>query len=290
MESLIYTATLAQICVMRLSLSVRIAEGFLSKEEPTMPLDGVCSLAVEAGYEAICMRASQIGVQSAPDDVREAQRILSEHDMPVSMLTGDFPTVYNNERGPDSLREIRPYLDLAEALSTQRIRVALKHSDDIPFAQRSADEAAERGLTLLHQCHHLSLFETVDGMVETLNAIDRPNFRLIYEPANMEQCGQAYGLESVKRLGPWIDNVYFQNQRIHEGGAISLDSWTCGPVAFDLLQIHEAGGIDFPAVFEGLRSIGYDGTITVHQSAPESGDALRSARATADYLRQLMAS
>ena len=279
---------LAQSRAMRLSLSVRIAEGFLSKEEATMNLGGVCSLAAEAGYEAICMRASQIGVQATPDEISEAQRILAEHRMPVSMLTGDFPTVYNNERGPDSLREIRPYLDLAEALGTQRIRVALKHSDDIPFAQRSADEAAERGLILLHQCHHLSLFETVDGIVETLSSIDRPNFRLIYEPANLEQCGQSYGIESVKRLEPWIDNVYFQNQRIHEGGAITLNSWNCGPVSFDIIQIHEAGGIDFPAVFEGLRSIGYDGTVTVHQSAPESGDALGSARATAEYLRGLM--
>ena len=197
-----------------------------------MTLNQVCALAREAGYDAICMRASQVGVQSSDEEKEQAQAVLKKHAMPVSMLTGDFATVYNNEEGPKSLRHITPYLDLADQLGCTRIRVALKHSDDIPFAQRAADEAQERGLTLLHQCHVQSLFETTDGIVATLKAIDRPNFRLIYEPANLEECGQPYGNSTMQKLAPWIENVYLQNQRLHPEGKITLDTWCRGPVQF----------------------------------------------------------
>ena len=132
------------------------------------------------------------------------------------------------------------------------------------------------------------MFETVDGIVSTLEKIDRPNFRLIYEPANLEECGQDYGLASAQRLAPWIDNVYLQNQRLHANGAVTLETWCRGPVYFDLLQVHESGGVDFDAVFAALRAIGYEGNVTVHQSAPEGCSPTESARVTADFLTPLM--
>lgn len=273
---------------MRLSISVRIAEGFLSKEEATMTLDDVCSLAKAAGFEAVCMRASQVGVHSSEATIAEACETLKRHALPVSMVTGDFDTVYNNEKGPASLRHITPYLDLAEALETTLIRVALKETDDIPHAQRAADEAAERGLHLVHQCHTLSLFESLESIETTLKAIARPNFGLIYEPANLEGCRQDYGPDALKRLAPWIANVYLQNQQLNPNGDITLDTWVAGPVSFDLIPIYQSGGIDFARVFEGLQAIHYDGTITVHQSAPLEGSALEDAKRTAAFLRGLM--
>ena len=49
---------------MQLSLSVRIAEEFLSKEKASMSLGELASLANRCGYQALCMRASQLGIQS----------------------------------------------------------------------------------------------------------------------------------------------------------------------------------------------------------------------------------
>ncbi len=274
---------------MKLSLSVRIAEGFLSKEDAILTLQQVAELASSAGYEAICMRASQLGVHSSPEAIAEGAAILAKHHVGVTMLTGDFATVYNNEQGPDSLRNITPYLDLAEKLSAPLIRVAVKTQDDIPHAQRAADEAAERDLTLVHQCHTLSRFETIKNIEATLAAIARPNFRLIYEAANLEICGQPYGAETIRRLLPHVANVYLQNQVIKPDGAVTLETWHHGPISFDIIEIHEPGGIEFPEIFGALKAEGYDGPVTVHQSAPEDGSSpLESAKATADYLRGLM--
>jgi sugar phosphate isomerase/epimerase len=274
---------------MRFSVSCRIAEGFLSKEEASMSFEELADLAVAAGYDAICMRASQIGVQSSDEVVREARRILDDRGLGVSMISGDFDIVYNNDRGPACLRDIVPYLDLAEALGAALIRVCIKQQDDIAYAQDAADEAAKRGLKLVHQCHIQSLFETLDEIVSRLREIDRPNFGLIFEAANLEQCGQDYGPAAIKRLAPWIENVYLQNQRLGSNGSITLGTWCRGPVSLDVTQIHDSGGIDFASVFEGLRNIGYDAIVTVHQSAPENKETspLDAATQTAQFLRQL---
>ena len=127
--------------------------------------------------------------------------------LPVTMVTGNFDIVYNNENGPDALRNITPFLDLAGWLKAPLIRVALKAEADIPEAQRAADEAMERGITLVHQCHTLSLFETIESCETTAKRINRSNFGIIFEPANLEICGQPYMGEAVDRLRPWIKNV-----------------------------------------------------------------------------------
>ena len=273
---------------MKLSLSVRIAEGFLSKEIPILPLDEVVSIAATAGYSAVCMRASQVGIQSSTETVHAAIEMVRRKGLKVSMVTGDFDIVYNNVRGPNALRNIGPYLRLANELGAPLVRVAIKSVDDISCVQRAADEAAELGIRLVHQCHTLSLFETVESIEDTMRRIDRVNFGLVYEPANLELCGQNYGHDTILRLAPWIFNVYLQNQMLRSDGAVTLDTWCRGLVPFNIIPVHVSGGIDFPLVIEGLQRVGYQGCVTVHQSATEGETAGQSAQRTADYLRTIM--
>src|SRR5437867_4065118 len=117
---------------MILSLSVRIAESFHSKETASVDLDELAAMAAAAGYSALCMRASQVGVHSEPTIVQEAASVVRRHGLAVTMVTGDFNIVYNNAAGPSGLRRIKPYLDLALAMSAPLIRVALKTEEDIP--------------------------------------------------------------------------------------------------------------------------------------------------------------
>lgn len=274
---------------MKLVISARIAEGFLSKEETILSLPKLAEIAKQADYESICMRASQIGVQSSPGQIREARRILDDHDLSVNMVSGDFNIVYNNDHGPDCLHHIAPHLDLAEALGATFIRVAIRSEGDLEAARHAADQAGRRGLTLLHQCHVQSRFETVEQIAASLEAIDHENFGLIFEAANLEECRQGYGSETIHRLAPWIRNVYLQNQRLTPNGAVTLDTWTHGPTTFDIIPITDTNGIDFTKVFTGLKDIGYDGPITVHQSAPseDPDDIAHAARETACYLINL---
>jgi sugar phosphate isomerase/epimerase len=272
---------------MKLSLSVRIAEGFLSKEIPLLDLESVVQIAIDSGYGAICMRASQIGVQSPEASIARAHELLVQSGVAVSMVTGDFNMVYNNDAGPSVLRNIEPYLALASRLNAKLIRVALKNDDDIPWARNASDAASEHGIRLVHQCHTLSLFETVDSILRTLERIDRPNFGLIYEPANLQICGQDYGSKTIERLAPWIFNVYLQNQFLSNTGNVCLETWCNGLVRLNVVPIHATGGIDFAEVFAGLNRIQYDGFVTVHQSATEGETPIETASRTSQYLRAL---
>ena len=272
---------------MILSLSVRVAESFHSKEKASMSLEALAALAAASGYSALCMRASQVGVHSAKAALDEAGTTIRKHGLGVTMVTGDFNVVYNNDAGPNCLQHIAPYLELALALDAPLIRVAMKKEEDIPWAQRAADEASERGVKLVHQCHTQSLFETVEGIKQVLQRIGRPNFGLVYEPANLELCGQDYGPETVRALAPWIFNVYLQNQVLKPDGTTTLNTWCRGPVPFDLTPIPREGGIDFVRVFEALAKINYRGPVTVHQAQTRDESVEAAAKATATYLNGL---
>lgn len=252
-----------------------------------MSLEALAALAARSGYSALCMRASQAGVHSSKADVETAAAILQKHQLRVTMVTGDFDIVYNNDAAPSCLRRIGPYLELARAFGAPLLRVALKTEQDIAWAQRAADQAAEHGLKLVHQCHTQSLFETVDGIERTLQSIDRPNFGLVYEPANLELCAQNYGPETVQRLKPWIFNVYLQNQVLKPDGKWKLNTWCRGEVPFDLIPVHQQGGIDFRRVFDGLAAINYRGPVTVHQAQIGSETVEESVKATAAFLQDI---
>jgi sugar phosphate isomerase/epimerase len=250
---------------MPLSLSVRIVEA-PCKTKLHLPFEELVSLAAESGYSAICMRASAGGVQTPKKELRRMKDVVDQHGLRVSMVTADFNVPLNNDNGPDSLRDIGPSLDVAEILGCDLIRICIKKAEDIPFARQSADRAAERGIRLAHQCHTTSLFEQVDQILATLAEIDRPDFGIIYEPANLMLCGQNYGPETLARLRPHIMNVYVQNHRLNADGEESLPTYCLGDVRFDHLPVWAEGGIDTASMFAGLGQIGYDRFFTIHQA------------------------
>jgi sugar phosphate isomerase/epimerase len=271
--------------VVKLSLSARIAEKYSAKREASISLAELVDIAVENGYHALCMRASLIGIHTPRTEVLEAARMLRDRGLNVSMVTGDFPIPENSDEGPLALRNIAPYLDLAEALGCNLLRVALRKEEDIPWAQRAADAARERGVRLAHQCHNKSLFEQVEPSLEVLRRIGRANFGLTYEPANLELCGEPYGCATIERFAPYLFNVYLQNQRLYPGAKSVMVTWCNGNVPFDPVAVHEPGGIDFVEIMQALAAIGYDGSVTIHDAS--LGRPREDAAQNADYLRSL---
>ncbi len=270
---------------MKLSLSVRVAESLSAKREPAMSLESLAKLAVDNGYPAVCMRASQLGIQTPLDEVREKTAKLNGMGLAVSMATGDFPIPENTDDAPDALRNITPYLDLAEALGTDLMRIGMKREEDIVWAQRASDEAGERGIRLAHQSHTLSLFETVEGSLDVLRRVDRDNFGIIYEPANLEQCAEDYGPNTVRAFLPYTFNVYMQNLRIAPDGESHGEAWSRGKFQFDQVPMWEDGGLDFVPAMTALEESGYDGYVTLHQAATPPATTEEFVVETAKYLR-----
>lgn len=272
---------------MKLSVSARVVEKFQDKRQANMSLVELADLVATEGYAALCMRASQLGTQTPIEEVREHYKLLAERGLQVSMVTGDFLIPENTGDGPQALRDIVPYLDLADALKCDLMRIAMKTEEDIPWAQRAADQAKERGMRLAHQCHTASLFEQVDDSLEVLARVGRSNFGIIYEPANLDLCGQDYGAETIKRFEPHLFNVYLQNHVLHADGETKLTTWCQGEVSFDQIPIWESGGLDFRPMFAALEEIEYTGYVTVHQAFAGLRGPEEATRSSARWLRTM---
>ena len=272
---------------MKLSLSVRVAESFSDKRNSEMTMDELIAMATKFGYQALCMRASQLGTHSPAEQVAEAREKINAAGLKVSMVTGDFAVPSNNEEGPMLLRNITPYLDLADALGSSLIRVCMKKDEDIEFAQKSADEAVERGIRLAHQSHCASLFETVEESLRVLEAIDRPNFGIIYEPANWFIAGEDYGIDSIRKMKPYLFNFYIQNHRLTPDGVTDITTWKKGPVPVDHIGVWEEGGVDVAAVFDAMHEVGYEGYLTVHQAFGDVMPVEEAVRKSFEHLEPL---
>ena len=265
---------------MYLSVSVRIVEA-TCKTKLNVPAEEFIEIVKQGGASAICMRASGAGVDSSPEQLQTLASKIASANLPVTMVTADYDVPLNNAEGPNSLRNIRPSLDVAEAFDCDLIRVCMKNETDIAFARQAAELAAERGIRLAHQCHTSSLFEEVDQILDVLKEIDRDNFGIIYEPANLLLNGQDYGVETLQRLAPHIMNVYVQNHRLDPKGPEVLDTYCRGPVRFHHLYLWETGGVDFTQVFQGLRDIEYVGSFTIHQA-----QGIETLEAATEYVKK----
>ena len=250
---------------MKLSLSVRIVEA-ACKTKLHLPFAEFLDVAKSAGYEAVCMRASAGGVGTDLSSLHSMREEIDQRGLTVAMVTADSNVPLNNSNGPDSLRDIRPSLDVAEALGCDLIRICMKKHEDIEFAKSAADLAAERGIRLAHQCHTASLFEEVDATLGVIEEIGRPNFGLIYEPANLLLCNQSYARDTLQRIQPHLMNVYVQNHVLTTHGQETLPTYCRGEVRYDHLEPWEPGGVDFDEVFAGLEHIEYEGHFTIHQA------------------------
>jgi len=269
---------------MKLSLSVRVGEPPKQKDITALPFAELAAKAKACGYHGVSMRASVVSVDSPPARAREVRTIVDDLGLEVSAVCGDIPLAANNAQATQALHDITPYLDLTEAMGSKLVRIMMQTADDIPLARRAADEAAERGLSLMHISHWGTLFETVDETLDTLTAIDRPNVGVAFEPGNLLSCGGDYGPSALARLAPHLVNVFFQNVRLDPASPIVFHSRRVGPSHLSYVRIDDPAGIDIRPLIETLHDVGYAGWFTVHQPLFEGENIDHAMRLAADFL------
>ena len=274
---------------MRLSLSVRIAESESRKDRAAMPIGALAPLARAVGFEGLSMRASVVSVESPAGRAAEVRRLLDALGLAVSMVTGDVPLAANTPDAARILREPSPYLDLAEALRCDLVRVMIRSDEEVELARDLCGVAEARGIRVAHQTHWKTLFESVDGALDVVRRVDRPNFGVTYEPSNLLLCGDAHGRGAIERLAPHLFNVYFQNMRVVAGGPVVWNTLTRGPVAAEYVPLDDRAGIDATEMVAALRDVGYDGWFTVHQPLQPGQSVEAAVRASHRALNALLA-
>tara|TARA_A100001015_G_scaffold108625_1_gene120503 strand:+ start:3715 stop:4539 length:825 start_codon:yes stop_codon:yes gene_type:complete len=250
---------------MKISISSRITEQSDNKEKSFISLDSFVKLASKNKFDGVSLRPSMISTQSSKYLVNQAKKLFKVNNMKVSMITSNIHLAKNDELASDILRNITPSLDLAETLKTSLIRIMIKNRDDIFYAKKALDEAKERNLKLLQQTHWGTLAETLDETVKLIKTINRQNFGITFEPANLMACGSDFNKNALNQLLPYTENFYFQNIILDKKGKHVFPTIHNGDVSVKYVSLDNSNGINVFSFLDFLREKKYDKWFTVHQ-------------------------
>jgi len=129
--------------------------------------------------------------------------------------------------------------------------------------QPVAEHAEKQGVLLLIEPEPGLLIETADQFLELMQHVDSPAIGLNFDIGHF-YCVKDDPAPTVHRLAPYIRHFHLEDiaaTRVHHH------------------LIPGEGAIDFPAVFQAIRQIGYDGWITVelYPYVDNPDDAARTA-------------
>ncbi|UUZ79079.1 sugar phosphate isomerase/epimerase [Paenibacillus sp. P26] len=139
----------------------------------------------------------------------------------LSLFAGNF-ACNTEEENLVEFDKWERYLDFASVIGRgmMRLNPGFQHSDEVSpedFAkavrwfQRCADAAKERGIKAVIEIHHGTLCDHADASITFLQAVGRDNVGLILDPVNMYQVPTDYGIETIKRLQPYLYNVHIKD-------------------------------------------------------------------------------
>ena len=250
---------------MKISLSCRITEQSNNKEKSFFPINSLIKLALNNGFQGICLRPSVISTKSKIEDVNQIKKLFDLYDICVSMITSNIHLAKNDEYASNNLKNITSCLDLADILGTSLVRIMIKNNEDIVYAQKALDEAFERGIILTQQTHWGTLAETVDDTLFLIKKINRDNFAITFEPANLMACGSKYNVDSLKTLLPYVVNFYFQNIILDQDGKHVFKTNRNGNINVSYVPLYDHRGISIQPLLSFLKEMNYKEWITVHQ-------------------------
>jgi sugar phosphate isomerase/epimerase len=234
---------------MKFSLSGRIIE--VDYKYCQLSIEEFGEMAGRIGYDAVELRRTQISAATTPDQVKQMRAALDKRGVGVSCLPAGG--VKDNE----SLKELSRLADMAGQLGCRYLSVGFGST---AWARKAADCLEERGLSIAVQTHTGGPFETPAKALKTLKEINRDNFGLTYDPANLfiqradyvkavEQLKDHLFMVSVQCLAPAAED---------EEGAMEHEGFY-----YKRHLLSEPGGMDFQAVFDALGKVGFDGYVTV---------------------------
>ena len=166
---------------MNLSLSGFLFES--GNESERQPFPAFCELAASAGYHGVELRQrTQVNPQTSKADRREMMGIVREHGLAVTCLTAR-----NMPRSGSARDEFfGSYLELCMDMECGLMKIG----SDAEWARQAAAKAADAGIVLATNNHIGGPCETVSGTRSYLEAVNHPNWGLLYDCMHLRSTGQ----------------------------------------------------------------------------------------------------
>lgn len=176
-------------------------------------------------------------------------------------------------------------IKIAKELGTKYIRVfsffipndeePSKYTDEVIFRMKEMTKIAEENdVILLHENEKGIYGDIAPRCLEILKAVNSPNLRAVFDPANFVQCGQKVYPEGYELLKDYV--VYVHIKDANENGDVVPAGYGIGNVKDVLSALKEAGYRGFLSLephlgsFKGLENLELDDKMTeLEGSTPE---------------------
>lgn len=197
------------------------------------------------------------------------------------------------------------WIDMTAALGGSYCRVLsgqhrpeLTMEQGVQFAAESIRAclryAQQHNVTLILENHYKDDFweypefaQAMDVFCDLVAAIDHPNFGVNYDPSNAFLAGDD-PLELLKRVSHRVVTMHASDRYLLEGTIEDLRAEEGGSIGYAKRLSHgEIGkGLnDYDAIFDELKSKGFDGWISIEDGV----DGIDQLRRSADFLRSKIA-
>lgn len=237
-----------------------------------LPFERALEGIARAGYRYVAFGLTHEGehvpsLGAPPAELDQVAALFDKYSLkPVAMFTRAKMT---DPKDPSQIDAYKRELDIAVRLGLEFLTGAgtwgYKSFPDTPFtpeemagpnqafveAMRIAGElAAERGVTIILK-PHTGNTATAPILLDTLRQIGHPSVKAYYDPGNVRFYEGIDPAEDVKAITGDMPAICAKDHR--------------GARAEANFPIPGEGDVNFPAIFQHLRSIGFDGAVTVER-------------------------
>ncbi len=237
------------------------------------PLSEILPRVAQSGFDGVEIWEPHIGAMSAAQQ-GETRRQLDDLGLEVAMISPYFDFTSSEESAARSVDEGMRVLEAARCLESRAVRcftgkTASADATDEQWqrAARSlrqlADASAADGILWALETHSWNLMDSVEGALRLLRETDHPNVRLIFQPSTFK----INYLEALALLGAHVCHIHATNSRDKAPASLG------------------GGEIDYAEIVARLRSLGFDGYVSVEYMGDEPE---RVAREEGPYLRRLL--